>query len=243
MAYTLVVGNKNYSTWPLRAWVLLKELNVPFEEYVAPLNDLSPGKNLRDPWINITPTRKFPLLIVSSNGATALTGDRLIVWDSLAIAETVYESYPAVWPADSRARAFARSATAEMHSGFSALRDTCNNNVGLRIKLHSTDNAFAADLARLSALIKQGLTSFAGPFLAGPTFTAADAMYCPVAFRFQTYGISVADADVNAYFDRLRNLTSMQEWEQGALAEPYRIQKYEDEARQVGVVVSDLRKA
>ncbi|ETW05416.1 hypothetical protein H310_03182 [Aphanomyces invadans] len=242
MAYTLVVGNKNYSTWPLRSWVLLKELNIPFDEQVAPLDDLT-AKNLREPWINLTPTRKFPLLIVATDGATALTGNPQIVWDSLAIAETVYESYPIVWPTDSRARAFARSAAAEMHSGFTGLRNTLNNNVGVRIKLHSTDAEFAADLARLSALVQQGLATFGGPFIAGATFTAADAMYCPVAFRFQTYGITVDDADVNAYFDRLRNLASMQEWERGALAEPYRIQKYEDLARQVGVVVRDLRQA
>ncbi|KAF0694577.1 Aste57867_14565 [Aphanomyces stellatus] len=244
MKLTLVVANKHYSTWPLRAWALMTHLGIDFEEHVAPLDDLQPGVNLREPWVSLSPTRRFPLLLIDYDPTS--TAAPFLIWDSLAIMEFLYETHVAVWPADARARAFARSAAAEMHSGFEAVRDVCTGALGLRVELHpakKNDPAFQADLTRLSKLIRQGLDTFGGPFLAGPAFTAADAMYCPVAFRVQTYRIVFDDAAVNAYFERLRGLDAMRQWEQAGLVEPYRLLKYDEHARQVGTVVEDLRRS
>ncbi|EQC24737.1 hypothetical protein SDRG_17369, partial [Saprolegnia diclina VS20] len=206
----------------LRAWVALKEAGVPFEELLAPKDDLSPV-SLRDEYLKISPIKKFPLLIVHSAGGAP----PLMVWDSLAIIEYVAETYKHLWPTHPEARAFARSAAAEMHSGFMGLRFTCNSCIGLRIQLHSMSDECIADLKRLNDLITEGLERFHGPFLAGATFTAADAMYCPVAFRVQTYDLTFQSEAVNAYFARLRALPSMQAWEASALVEPYRITSYE----------------
>ncbi|OQR82892.1 hypothetical protein ACHHYP_15369 [Achlya hypogyna] len=238
MSYQLIIANKNYTTWPLRAWVALTEAGVPFEEIMAPKDDLSPA-SLRDAYLKISPIKKFPLLLVH----TPNQASPLMVWDSLAIIEYLAESYQNLWPAHPEARAFARSVAAEMHSGFAGLRNTCNSCVGLRIQLHSMGPECEQDLRRLNELVSEGLERFKGPFLAGATFTAADAMYCPVAFRVQTYSIKFENAAVDAYFAQLRALPSMKAWEASALQEPWRILAYEEDFVRNGTILEDLRTA
>ena len=222
---TLYVANKNYSSWSLRPWVLLRQLGIAFDEQVRPFTD-GPALAFGD----VSPSGRFPCLV---------DGDT-VVWDSLSIAEYVAETHPQVWPADRQARAFARSAAAEMHSGFQGLRNICGMNVGIRVELKEIPAGLAADIARLDALWTEGLTRFGGPFLAGSAFTAADAFFCPVAFRVQTYDIKLS-APAAAYARRLLDLPAMQDWYQAALKETWRKQAYEDEALAAGRIVADYR--
>jgi glutathione S-transferase len=145
-----------------------------------------------------------------------------------------------VWPAESSARAWARSAAAEMHSGYSALRDVCTMNCGIRVKLNRIADALSRELARLDELWNEGLGRFGGPFLAGAEFTAADAFYAPVAFRIQTYSPPLGDR-ANDYAKRLLALPSMQDWYASALAETWRDAVHEDEVAKWGTVTRDLR--
>ena len=222
---TLYVANKNYSSWSLRPWVLLRQLGIAFDEQVRPFTD-GPALAFGD----VSPSGRFPCLV---------DGDT-VVWDSLSIAEYVAEAHPQVWPADKQARAFARSAAAEMHSGFQNLRNICGMNVGIRVELKEIPAGLAADIARLDALWSEGLTRFGGPFLAGSTFTAADAFFCPVAFRVQTYDLKLS-APARAYTQRLLDLPAMQDWYQAALKETWRKQAYENEALAAGRIVADYR--
>lgn len=217
----LFIANKNYSSWSLRPWLLLKELAIPFEEQLVPFGERA--------YTSFSPTGRVPLLV---DGDTT-------VWDSLAIVEYVAETHPQVWPADRVARAFARSACAEMHSGFATLRSMCAMCCGVRVKLHDPA-ALAGDLARIDALWTDGLARFGGPFLAGPAFTAADAFYAPVASRIQTYGLALSPT-ATAYAQRLRELPHMRAWYTAALAERWREQSHETEIRGHGDVVQDLR--
>ncbi|MBN8736591.1 MAG: glutathione S-transferase family protein [Xanthomonadales bacterium] len=219
---TLYIANKNYSSWSLRPWVLLRELGIAFEEKIMPFHGGA--------FTRFSPSGKVPCL---TDGATT-------VWDSLAITEYLAEAHPGVWPADKAARAFARCAAAEMHSGFMALRTQCGMNCGIRVKLRRIDNALKGDLARLDALWNDGLQRFGGPFLAGGRFTAADAFFAPVAFRIQTYAPPLDDA-ANAYAQRLLALPSMQDWYRAALAETWRDAAHDAEVAQWGTVTEDLR--
>jgi glutathione S-transferase len=162
------------------------------------------------------------------------------VWDSLAIAEYLAERHPGVWPADSSARAWARCAAAEMHSGFSVLRNVCTMNCGLRIRLHEVSPGLRHNLDRIGELWNEGLQRFGGPWLGGAAFTAVDAFYAPVAFRIQTYDLRL-DGAASAYASQVLALGPMQEWYAAALSETWREQAHEAEARQVGVVLQDLR--
>ena len=171
--YDLYIGNKNYSSWSLRPWVLMRELNIPFREVLVPFG----GAQNPDAFRAFSPTGKVPCLV---DGTTT-------VWDSLAITEYLAERHAGVWPDDAVARAWARCAAAEMHSGFQALRNTCGMNCGLRIRLHAIDAALERDLQRIEQLWAEGLARFGGPFLTGARFCAADAFFAPVAFRIQTY--------------------------------------------------------
>src|SRR5690606_15759596 len=129
--------------------------------------------------------------------------------------------HPEVWPPDSRARAWARSAAAEMHAGFSALRGVCTMNVGVRVELFDIAPALARDIARIDELFVEGLSRFGGPFLAGDSFTAVDAFFSPVAFRVRTYGLQLGSVQ-SAYVERLLSLPAMVEWREKALAETQR---------------------
>jgi glutathione S-transferase len=202
--YTLYIGNKNYSTWSLRAWVLMKTLNIPFAEKRVLLYRPESPERLRE----VSPSGRVPCLH---------DGD-VIVWDTLAIAEYLAERHPGVWPADAIARAWARSAAAEMHSGFARLRDEMGMNVRL-----STSKApsppVAAEIARILALWVEGRQRFGrdGDFLCG-AFTAVDAFWCPVAFRFQTYSVALAGVAA-AYWRSLLALPAMREWAADAAKE------------------------
>ncbi|KQX40226.1 glutathione S-transferase [Devosia sp. Root436] len=223
--YTLYVANKNYSSWSLRPWVLMRELDIAFDEQVRPFTD-GPALAFGD----VSPSGRFPCLV---------DGDT-VVWDSLAITEYLAETHPQVWPADRQARAFARSAASEMHSGFQSLRNICGMNVGIRVELKEIPAGLATDIARLDALWTEGLTRFSGPFLAGSAFTAADAFFCPVAFRIQVYDLKLS-APAAAYAERLLALPAMQDWYQAALKETWRKQAYENEALAAGRIVADYR--
>jgi glutathione S-transferase len=224
--YDLYIANKNYSSWSLRAWVLLRELAIPYRERLVPYG----GTANPDAFRAFSPTGKVPCLVDGP----------ITVWDSLAITEYVAERYPDVWPADGAARAFARSAAAEMHSGFLGLRNTCTMNCGIRVALHAIDGPLKRDLARLESLWAEGLARFGGPFLAGAKFTAADAFYAPVAFRIQTYDPPLNDV-ARDYAARLRALPSMHEWYAAAIADEFRSEQHEAEARGVGAWRQDLR--
>jgi glutathione S-transferase len=226
MSYDLYVGNKNYSSWSLRPWVLLKVLNIPFREIVVPFG----GAANPDAFRAFSPTGKVPCLV---DGA-------ITVWDSMAITEYVGERHAGIWPAEASPRAWARCAAAEMHSGFQALRGTCHFACGLRISLHAVDAALRTDLARLEALWADGLAKFGGPFLAGARFTAADAFFAPVAFRIQTYDPPV-NADARRYASQLLALPPMQDWYRAALAETWRDEAHEADIRAAGTWREDLR--
>jgi glutathione S-transferase len=222
----LYIANKNYSSWSLRPWILMSELQIPFEEK---LYQFLPGSNYTA-FKTFSPSGKVPCLV----------DEDVSVWDSLAITEYVAESNPNVWPQDRRARAWARSAAAEMHSGFGTLRTQCGMNCGIRVKLHEVNSALQGDLDRLSELWNDGLRRFGGPFLAGQAFTAVDAFFCPVAFRIQTYGLSLDDASLQ-YAARLRELRSMRAWYEAALAETFRDEFHDEETRKYGVWLEDTR--
>lgn len=170
-----------------------------------------------------------------------VTGEsELAVWDSLAIVEYLAEQHPNVWPRDKAARAWARSATAEMHSGFSALRDECSMNCGMRVELNSLLAKLKADMDRLDSLWQQGLERFGGPFLAGEQFTAVDAFYAPVAFRVQTFNLPLSHAS-RTYIDRLLALPAMMAWYQAALEEPWCEPMHEAETLKCGTLKADYR--
>jgi glutathione S-transferase len=223
--YTLHIGNKNYSSWSVRPWVLLTELGIPFHERLHVF-----GENFTAKSEGGSPTNKVPCL---------RDGDR-IIWDSLAIAEYVAERRPGVWPRDDTARAWARSASAEMHSSFGALREICSMYCGLRVQLHSIPDALKSDLERLAELWADGIKRFGGPFLAGNSFGAVDAFYCPVAFRVQTYGLELP-APAMDYVNRLLALDSMRKWYDAALKETFRDEPHERHLPKYGKVVKDLR--
>jgi glutathione S-transferase len=224
--YDLYIGNKNYSSWSLRPWVLMRELEIPFREILVPFG----GASNPDAFRAFSPTGKVPCLVDGP----------ITVWDSLAITEYVAERHAGVWPAEMAARAWARSAAAEMHSGFQALRNTCGMNCGLRIRLHAVDAGLDRDLRRLERLWADGLGRFGGPFLTGNRFCAADAFFAPVAFRIQTYDPPL-DTDARRYVSQLLALPSLQQWYTAALAETWRDAEHEDEVRGVGTWTQDLR--
>jgi glutathione S-transferase len=222
----LFIANKNYSSWSLRPWVLMRELEIPFIERLVPFGDNTKPNSFR----SFSPSGKVPCLI---DGATS-------VWDSLAITEYLAERTPQVWPAEVSGRAWARCAVAEMHSGFYALRNRCTMNCGLLIRIDSYTPELEKDLARLDELWNQGLSRFGGPYLAGQSFTAADAFFAPVAFRVQTYEPIMAP-DSHAYVKRLLALPSMQDWYAAALHETWRDEAHEEIARNAGTWVNDYR--
>jgi len=225
--YTLHIANKNYSSWSLRPWVLMKELGIEFNEQLVVFGDEPTWQAYR----RLSPSGKVP----------CLTDESITVWDSLAIIEYLAEHHDGVWPAGKKARAWARCAAAEMHSGFQPLRDLCSMNVGLRIRMNSISDDLQKDIDRIDSLWSHGLQQFGGPFLAGYRFTAVDAFFAPVVFRVRTYGLPLSDESA-AYVDRILALASMQQWETDALAEPWRDTEHEDIAFTVGTLLADHRK-
>jgi glutathione S-transferase len=224
--YTLHIGNKHYSSWSLRPWVLMRELQIPFDERLTPFDHESNNAAFR----RFSPTGKVPCLV--DDGTT--------VWDSLAIAEYLAERHPDVWPADAGQRAWARCAAAEMHSGFNSLRDTCPMACGLRVRLRDAQAALQVDLDRLEALWSQGLALSGGPYLAGSRFGAVDAFFAPVAFRIQSYDLQLSPQHLG-YARRLLELPSMREWYIAALAETTHDPAHDKEILQKGQLLRDLR--
>jgi glutathione S-transferase len=224
--YELYIANKNYSSWSLRPWVLLRQLQIPFVEHLIAFGDAPRW----DAYRNISPSGKVPCLV----------DGEIVVWDSLSIAEYLASQHAAVWPTDRGARAWARSAAAEMHSGFAELRNRCSMSCGIRIRLNEFPTALTRDIARLDALWNDGLRRFGGPFLAGSEFTAVDAFFAPVAFRIQSYGLTL-DRAAAEYAERLLNLAPMRDWYSAALKETMRDLPHEAEILQMGSVLQDLR--
>jgi len=224
--YELFITNKNYSSWSLRPWVLMRHLELPFRERLIPLPEGSTWEAFRA----ASPSGRVPCL---HDGDT-------VVWDSLGITEYLAERHPGVWPADPAARAWARCAAAEMHAGFGTLRERCTMSCGLRVRLRDVPPMLARDVGRLDELWSQGLAQFGGPFLAGPELTAVDAFFAPVAFRAQTYGLAFGEAGT-AYVARMLALPALRSWYAAALAETWREPGHEAEAEVAGTWLEDLR--
>lgn len=225
--YVLHIANKNYSSWSLRPWVLMRQHAIAFTEMLSPFGA---GSNW-DAFRSFSPNGQVPCLH---------DGDAR-VWESLGIVEYLAERHAGVWPKDPVARAWARCAAAEMHAGFGTLRNRCTMNCGLRVRLHDMPPALTRDIARINELWNEGLARFGGPFLAGDGFTGVDAFFAPVAFRVQTYGLHLAGAAAD-YATRMLALPAMRDWEAAALAEPWREPGHEDEVRQTGIVTEDRRR-
>lgn len=228
--YTLYIANKNYSSWSLRPWLLMTQLGLPFTERMHVFGEGSNAVQFRV----FSPSGKVPCLHVPQPDGP------LVIWDSLAITEYLAEQHTGVWPGHPGARAWARSAAAEMHAGFGALREICSMNCGIRVRLHELAPALLADLSRLDELWQDGLGRFGGPFLAGSAFSAVDALFAPVAFRIQTYGLALSPAS-QAYAQRLLALPAMQHWYTQALAEPWREPGHDEACLAHGHLLADLR--
>jgi glutathione S-transferase len=204
---TLVIANKCYSSWSLRPWLLMKQLGIAFDEIVIPL-DLPDTKAKV---LAHSPAGKVPILV---------DGD-VTVWESIAIMEYIGDAFAPVWPSDRGARAMARSIAAEMHAGFPALRSACPMNLGRKFAPKDRGEAVARDVARFSEIVRQARERVraGGPFLFG-AFSAADAMYAPLATRLDTYSIAI-DATTRAYVDAILALPAFQEWRSAALKEEW----------------------
>ncbi len=224
--YTLHIANKNYSSWSLRPWILLRELQIPFAEHMVPFHLAAEWEAYR----RISPNGKVP----------CLTDEHLTVWESLAIVEYLAERHAGVWPAHAAARAWARSAASEMHAGFGELRNRCSMSCGVRVQLSTVTAALTADLNRISALWNEGLDRFGGPFLAGSSFTAVDAFFAPVAFRIRTYGLKL-DPVSQGYVARVLELEGMRDWYAAGLQEPWRDAAHDADVSNSGQVLQDLR--
>lgn len=207
-SFTLIIGNKNYSSWSLRAWLTLKQAEVEFEEIRIPL---------------YTPTSREQLLKYSPSGKVpVLHHGSLIVWDSLAICEYIADLFPDrhLLPQNPAERAVVRSVSAEMHAGFAALRQHLSMNCKARTPKRNLLPAVQADVDRILTIWRDCRQQFGkgGEFLFGQHFTLADAMYAPVASRFITYDIPL-DPIAQSYVDTLWSLPAMQEWRVAAEAE------------------------
>jgi glutathione S-transferase len=213
--YTLYIGNKNYSSWSLRAWLLMKHAGIPFDETRIPLYVAGSKESLR----KYAPSGKVPVLLDGS----------LAVWDSLSIAEYLAERHPdqRLWPHDSAVRAVARSISAEMHSGFSALRSNMSMNCRGSFPGVGRTVEVAADVERIQRMWTDCRERFgaAGPFLFGE-FTIADAMYVPVVLRFKTYAVQLAPV-ARQYADTMLGLPALQDWVEAAKAETEVIPAFE----------------
>ena len=225
--YELITANRNYSSWSLRPWILMKGLEIEFQDRVEPFSLPINYEAFR----RFSPTGQVPALI---------DGERT-VYDSLGITLYLADRHDGVWPRDPAARAFAQCAVCEMHSGFAALRNDCTMNVGVRVQPKPMSEALQANVERIRELFEEGLTRFGGPWLGGASLTAADAFFAPVAFRIRTYGLDVGAGQ--AWVDAMLAHPAMQEWERQALAESWREESHEAELAAAGVITADYRSA
>ena len=216
MTLKLVIGNKNYSSWSMRPWLALRANNIAFEEIFIPLYT---GEADKKRILGFTRSGKVPAL---------LDGD-VTIWDSLAIIEYAAERFPAalLWPVDRVIRAHARAISAEMHSGFAALRNECGMNLHRPVGGIVLSADARADIARVQQIWIECRERYgqSGPFLFG-AFGGADAMFAPVVHRFRTYAVEVAPA-VRGYMDTMMALPAFREWTSAALAETLVIEKFE----------------
>ena len=227
MPLQLYIGNKNYSSWSLRPWLLMRTVGIDFDEVALRL-DWNAASDFKTTLARLAPTGRVPLLI----------DDGFAVWDTLAIVEYVHERFPdrGVWPAATQARARARSLCAEMHGGFGALREHWPMNIEAALpevgaRLLRELPAVAADLRRIETMWAEQLAQFGGPFLFGG-FCAADAFFAPVCARLQTYAPALRP-ETRGYVERIFALPAMQTWCEAARAEhdfivedePYRTQR------------------
>lgn len=222
----LVIANKNYSSWSLRPWVLMKMLGVPFEEEQV---DFAGTDNLAA-FREFSPGGTVPCLI---------DGPRTI-WDSLGITLFLADRHEKVWPAEVAAKSWAQCVACEMHSGFAALRRECTMSIGVRVAPKEPSAELRRDIERIAEIFEQGLERFGGPFLAGAQFSGADAFFAPVVFRIRTYGLTVGPLGTQ-WVERMLELAPMREWEESALAETYREASHEEELAAAGTLTADYR--
>ena len=224
----LYIGNKNYSSWSMRPWVLMRQAGITFDEVMVRFDSFDADSDFKRALKDVNPVGKVPVLV---------DGD-LAIWDTLAIAEYLAERFPdkALWPTNPKARARARSVCAEMHAGFTALRSACPMNIEASLPdvgaLAWRDKpGVRADVARLEAMWTTLLNTHGGPMLFGD-FSIADAYFAPVCMRLRTYALPVSST-VSAYVDRVAALPGVAAWVQDALAEqdfldfeePYRLKR------------------
>jgi glutathione S-transferase len=225
MTYTLITANRNYSSWSLRPWLLMRALGIPFEDRLEPFTRPDNYEDFR----RFSPTGQVPLLI---------DGERKVP-DSLGIMLYLAERHPGVWPADEEARVIAQGAVAEMHGGFGHLRGDCTMNVGVRVRPKPMSEGLRRNVTRVREIFESGLDRFGGPWLAGAEFSAADAFYAPVAFRVRTYGLDVGRGQ--AWVEQVLAHPAMRQWEAEALAETWREESHEAELAAAGVITADYR--
>src|SRR6266702_4783189 len=213
----LVIGNKNYSSWSMRPWLALRANNIPFEEIFVPL--YTDNKADKDRLLSFSGAGKVPALI---------DGD-VTVWDSLSIIEYLAEKFPraALWPEDRAVRAHARSISAEMHSGFMALRSECGMNLHRPVRAVALSDDAQSNVARIQAIWTECHQRYGkdGPFLFGG-FSGADAMFAPVVHRFRNYAIPV-QGDARHHVDAMNSLPAFAEWTRDGLAETLLIARLE----------------
>jgi glutathione S-transferase len=214
MTLKLVIGNKNYSSWSMRPWLALRANDIPFEEIFI---SLYTGAVEKQKILDVSGAGKVPILI---------DGD-VTVWDSLAIIEYIAEQFPEkrLWPEHPAHRAHARSISAEMHSGFAALRNECGMNLHRPVRAIELSADARANIARIQEIWGDCRKRYGGPFLFG-AFGAADAMFAPVVHRFRTYAIDVAK-ETQAYMDTMTALPAFAAWTSAGLAETMIIEKFE----------------
>lgn len=227
MAYTLITANRNYSSWSLRPWLLMKALGIGFEDRIEPFTRPVNWEEFRA----FSPTGQVPVLV---------DGKRT-VHDSLGIVLYLADRHEGVWPEAAPARAYAQCAVSEMHGGFAALRNQCTMNVGVRVAKGEHDAALAHDVQRLVEIFSEGLGRFDGPWLAGDRFTAVDAFFAPVAFRIRTYGLDVRDGQ--EWVAHILAHPAMKAWEEAALSETWREESHEAELAAAGAITADYRQA
>lgn len=225
---TLYIGNKNYSSWSMRPWVLLKQADIPFQEVKIRFDALDAESKFKRSVLKINPAGRVP----------ALADDGFVVWDTLAIAEYVAEKFPEkkLWPQDAKARARARSVCCEMHSGFSALRSHCPMNIEASLQqagaiVWRDQPAVRSDVQRIIGMWTELLEQHKGPMLFGE-FSIADAYFAPVCMRIKNYALPVP-GHITDYIRRVCALSGVKAWVEDSLAEkdfvdfdePYRISR------------------
>ncbi len=223
---TLYIGNKNYSSWSMRPWVLLRQAGISFDEVMVRFDSFSADSRFKQRLGPISPSGKVPVLV----------DDDFAVWDTLAIAEYVAEKFPdrQLWPQDAKARARARSVSAEMHSGFQNLRSACGMNIEADLRhvgalVWRDKPGVRADVARIVEMWSELLDTHKGPMLFG-AFSVADAMFAPVVMRLTRFGLPVPP-QIEAYMQRVQALPGVAAWIEQALQEkdfldfeePYRL--------------------